>query len=294
MAIGGNKNCYEEYRPGIGVSPLPQQLGGYRRLVAAAYDSWRQRVVVVGGVGDYSELGEEAYEWNPNPAGGWVTLPRLPSGQGRAGAQMVYDRKREVMVLTGGAGGGAPDWGNGGRYDDTWELWPSLVPQAEVVPSDAQADVCGSITLRLRAPPPLSLQDYGRLRFQWRLDGAPIQDGPHFTGTTTANLTISPVQQGHAGRYDAIVWDDQCGYGARTSYVAKLTVNPGLQWVFRTTNGPSPRAGHAMVYDSQRRAAVLFGGRRLISGTTAYNAVAEGLNDLWQWDGTSWTQRWPL
>lgn len=30
------------------------------------------------------------------------------------------------MVLTGGAGGGAPNAGLGGRYRDTWELWPSL------------------------------------------------------------------------------------------------------------------------------------------------------------------------
>jgi hypothetical protein len=290
--FGGLPDIFQEFRPGVGEFPLPQQLSS-RRLVATAYDSWRQRVVVVGGVGDYPELGEEVYEWDPNPGGGWVVLPRLPAGQGRAGAQMVYDPKRQVMVLTGGAGGGAPDWSNGGRFDDTWELWPVVVPQAEVVPADAQADVCGSITLRLRLPAPLSFQDFGRLRFRWRLDGSPIQDGPHFTGTATTNLTISPVQQGHAGRYDAIVWDDQCGYGARTSSIAKVTVNPGLQWVFRTTNGPSSRAGHAMVYDSQRRAAVLFGGRRRISGTTPYNAVAEGFNDLWLWDGATWTQRLP-
>lgn len=293
LAIGGIENLYAQYRPGEGESPLGQQLGGRRKLIAAAYDSWRRRVVVVGGVGDYPEIGEEVYEWDPNPGGGWVALPRLPAGQGRAGAQMVYDRKREVMVLTGGAGGGAPDWSNGGRYDDTWELWPILVPQTEVLPADAQADVCGSLTLRLRAPPPLSLQDYGRLRFQWRLDGVPIQDGLNFTGTATTNLTISPVQQGHAGRYDAVVWDDQCGYGARTSYVARVTVNPGLQWVFRTTNGPSARSGHAMAYDSHRRVSVVFGGRRLISGTSAQNQVVQGLNDLWQWDGTTWQQRLP-
>ena len=52
-------------------------------------------------------------------------------------------------------------------------------------------------------------------------------------------------------------------------------------WIQKSNGGPSPRMGHAMVYDSARGNVVLFGGWDA-SGT---------MGDTWEWDGTSWTQR---
>lgn len=54
-----------------------------------------------------------------------------------------------------------------------------------------------------------------------------------------------------------------------------------MEWVRRSTEGPSPRWGiaQAMVYDSARERCVLFGGRGLDSL----------LADTWAWSGTSWT-----
>lgn len=46
------------------------------------------------------------------------------------------------------------------------------------------------------------------------------------------------------------------------------------------TAGPSPRAGHALVYDPVRRNCLLFGGR----GANGYHA------DTWEWDGVRWQQ----
>jgi hypothetical protein len=124
-----------------------------------AYHERRQRIVMVGGVGDSPEVGEEAYEYIPE-RGFWFPIPSLPTGQGRAGAKMAYDNRRRVMVLTGGAGGGAPNAGTGGRYSDTWELWPGLTLLAH--PVDTTADVCGVATLGVKA------EGVEPLRYIWR------------------------------------------------------------------------------------------------------------------------------
>ena len=52
-------------------------------------------------------------------------------------------------------------------------------------------------------------------------------------------------------------------------------------WTLRTTDGPSPRVYHGMVYDSCRDVVVLYGGS--IEGAL--------LADTWEWDGDTWTQR---
>ncbi len=54
-------------------------------------------------------------------------------------------------------------------------------------------------------------------------------------------------------------------------------------WRQVTTIGPAARSGHAMVYDSQRRVTVLFGG---YAGPTQ-----SVFDDTWEWNGSVWTQR---
>ena len=52
----------------------------------------------------------------------------------------------------------------------------------------------------------------------------------------------------------------------------------GVSWIRRQPRlAPSPRYGHAMVYDAARRRMVMFGGRE-----------QSDLNDTWEWDGDSW------
>jgi len=59
-----------------------------------------------------------------------------------------------------------------------------------------------------------------------------------------------------------------------------------IRWTLASPAGavkPSPRSGHAMVYDSARGVTVLFGG-----------AVTGGLSgETWEWNGTAWTLRSP-
>lgn len=107
------------------ISPAPTQQS------AMVYDELRERLVIFGGVGAY---GSTLFELQANPAypndpvwypGSRVyvywnavalNLPVSPSS--RAGHSMVYDSRRHVTVMVGGASGGT-------RFDDTWEL-PSI------------------------------------------------------------------------------------------------------------------------------------------------------------------------
>lgn len=54
-------------------------------------------------------------------------------------------------------------------------------------------------------------------------------------------------------------------------------------WTQAAGPGPSARQNAAMAFDSTRGVLVLFGG---FAGSTA-------LGDTWEWDGTSWTQKFP-
>jgi hypothetical protein len=61
----------------------------------------------------------------------------------------------------------------------------------------------------------------------------------------------------------------------------------GTDWSLRPSLvAPSPRQEHALAYDARRGRTVLFGGRDF--GTN------EALGDTWEWDGATWTRRFPV
>ena len=58
----------------------------------------------------------------------------------------------------------------------------------------------------------------------------------------------------------------------------------GRKWTLRnTSSSPQARHGHRMVFDSNRKVVVLFGGA---DNTQLFS-------DTWEWDGNNWTQRFP-
>jgi len=118
----------------------------------------------------------------------------------------------------------------------------------------------------------------------------PIQDhwswdGDHWTQVTSA-LPFGVIRA--AATYDA-ARQRVVLFGGE--YQGKLMDElwewDGQRWNQRTASGswPAARSGHTLVYDAARRRAVLFGGR---------DASLFVRNDLWEWDGTSWTQITPV
>ncbi|MFH1107718.1 MAG: kelch repeat-containing protein [Planctomycetota bacterium] len=71
------------------------------------------------------------------------------------------------------------------------------------------------------------------------------------------------------------------------TYLAETWEWDGVTWTQKSTTGPTPRAGHAMAYDSQRGVTVLFGGGYYDYGTQ----LSQFFGDTWEWDGTNWTPR---
>ena len=467
MTIGGFLDLKEqgfitdvyEYTAGSGWAGGAFLTSG-RGEPAAAYDSSRQRVVVVGGDGALATTGEQCFEFDSlQPQLGWAGITDLPSGMGRAAAAMVYDSARQVMVLMGGAGGGAPNASSGGAYSDTWELAPILFSLGFTSPGPGQI-LCQSGPLVINAYPtdnrPLNYQWYldgavipgqtsnilnlpynpyvgihnfvlvatdmchnqqstppipltihsapqvnstslqgsfqqcpggsiavtcsvqddlaspslptsyqwfhdgnalmgadqptltltnlqhtdsgyyyveasntcgssggvpvflqvgvtisanpvavttqvcqsavftvqaagvGTLRYQWRLDGAALANGPYVFGADSSTLVRQPLLYSHEGNYDVVITDDCGPQNSVTSSVAHLTILPGPEWVLRTTNGPTARTQGAMAYDSSRGVTMSFGGLGLYQGFSNQLVV---LNELWEWNGSVWVQR---
>jgi len=65
----------------------------------------------------------------------------------------------------------------------------------------------------------------------------------------------------------------------------------GLGWSPQSVAGPSPRFGHAMVYDSERRVMVLFGGVVRCACVFEYCGCVPAPGSTWEWDGASWHER---
>lgn len=59
----------------------------------------------------------------------------------------------------------------------------------------------------------------------------------------------------------------------------------GTKWTQKSVSGPSPRTGSTMIYDEKEKTILLFGG---FEGVPSTHPLAL-LNDLWKYDGTSWT-----
>ena len=288
-------NCYYGCQSTTNNSPWGWNDAGVgpptRAEAVMAYDARHQRIVMVGGVGP-SDVGAETWEYSPTT--GWETLPSIPplpsngAPSGRAGSAMVYDSRRGVLVLMGGAGAGAEQQvlgdvqrGPGSRFSDTWELVPTRVNISQD-PANTWATVCQMTQLSVSAT------GVGTLHYQWRRDGQQVYDGPQFQDAGTSQLTIPSATYAHEGAYDVVVSDDCATFSTVTSRVAQLTILPGLQWVMRTTNGPPARTQSAMAYDSRRGVTVLFGGYGFSPG---YTNQPVALNDLWEWNGSVWVQR---
>jgi hypothetical protein len=105
---------------------------------------------------------------------------------------------------------------------------------------------------------------------------------------THVNIVGPSARCYHAMAYDAARGDTVLfgGYavtGNQFTYNGETWEWNGTAWTQRAVSGPSPRAGHAMAYDSARGVSVLFGGYSPTSG--GYSG------ETWEWNGTAWTQQ---
>jgi hypothetical protein len=95
--------------------------------------------------------------------------------------------------------------------------------------------------------------------------------------------TVPPKRAGSALAYDAsrkrvVLFGGQ----GESSLLGDVWEWDGKTWTdhsSETAFTPTPRTGHTLVYDDKRQRVVLFGGRSDVAA----------LNDMWEWNGTTWT-----
>jgi hypothetical protein len=122
--------------------------------------------------------------------------------------------------------------------------------------------------------------------YTWEWDGIAWQ--------VAAAPAQSPLRRtGCAAAYDAkrqviVMFGGALGITNNSPHFRETWTWDGASWSLASTAGPSGRSAHQMIYDSRREKVLLFGGTD--GSETGGNL---GLNDLWEWDGTQWSQLTP-
>lgn len=222
-----------------------------------AYDSVRQRTVLVGGFGTGEEQAA-TWEWD-----GITWTQRMPalSPPKRWNAALTFDPGRGRIVLFGGI---YAMHGSSGSRGDTWEWdgtsWTELNP--------AVSPPRGDSNMAFDAAKRRSVLVAGSQTLEW--DGAVWTRRP---GDLVARL------DGEV----SVAWDS-----ARQQVVTFTAMPPpaetwvwGSGWWSPVTPAVSPtrRWRHQVAYDAARQRVVLYGG-----------AGNRNMVDTWEWDGTNWSQ----
>jgi len=129
--------------------------------------------------------------------------PLRAGGNSSFDGQEVFVTSSHVFVAAGEAG--------------LVVLQPGLLlpPQITVAPQDQSVSVGASVVFSVSAA------GSEPLAYQWRKDGADLNDTTRISGSSTPQLTISALQLSDAGGYSVVVSN---AHGSVTSSVAVLTV----------------------------------------------------------------------
>ena len=239
---------------------------GARWSACMAYDSARDRMVMVGGSPNLSGGVQETWEYD----GVDWSLRASFSPSGLPGTcAVVYDAARNQVLALGSSFGMQTYAWNG----STWTLLAPAVSPSQRIDYALAYD-----SARQRVVLFGGQYGGGYPGDTWEWDGA----------TWLQRSTVGP--QGRANC--ALAYDSARGRtvifgGWRNSGATDqgdLWEWNGTSWQFANAIGPAIRHGHAMVFDSLRNRVVVFGGRQA-SGTEFF--------DTWEWSGSAWTSMAP-
>jgi len=252
---------------GLSVSP-PARQGG-----AMAYDEARHQVLLFGGVGASGSL-NDTWVWDGTA---WQELRPSHSPSARDGATMVFDPALGSVILFGGMDDTtampspmSDTWSWNGT---DWAQLPAPSPGGGVRPRMA---FLGGANLVERFGDCVQSHDatvYGFDGMTWV---------PKTSSGTPPPALCLPALAGDTNKRLIVMFGGNTGTGAAPP-VSTWTYDGNVWTRLSPTASPSPRYDAAMVYDSDNQAVVLFGGQGLASGHTG------ALNDLWTWNGTTWT-----
>lgn len=205
--------------------------------------------------------------------------------QGRQAHVLVYDSINSETILFGGCGTCGPN------FNDTWR-WNGVA----WMPICSGGNGCGATTTGAVA--------YDAARGETIMFGGnngPVGVADTWVLPSATRVWVKRCGQGgtscgpparwaHAMAFDAargvtVLFGGVTRSGPTGALGDTWTWN-GTTWTNVTpASGPCPREYHSMTYDSVRNVVVLFGGWKW------QNNVLNPLNDTWEWNGATWTQR---
>lgn len=238
--------------------------GAERSGMALAFDSKRKRVLAFGGYcpcnrangGRYADLLELR-------SGQWKAISAIPS-RPTTDALMVYDTRRDRIVLFGGAAAGREKW------DDTWEFDGTAWKRFEGAGPGARGDFAMTYDTRR-----------GRtVMFGVTSGPTPVSETWEFDGAAWIRSTAEAPS---ARRTVSMAYDSKRGRAILVGGGIDTWSWDGRAWTKLADAGPPMRYLAPITYDAARDRVVLFGGR---PGFPKLDA-----NATWEWDGTKWVER---
>ncbi|MBI5535808.1 MAG: hypothetical protein HY898_24025 [Deltaproteobacteria bacterium] len=263
---------------------LPALAGG--RITRSAYYGPGAYVMIFGG--DAASKKNDTWSWDGTS---WLqlctsgpcnlTLPPI-----RGSHALAYDSTRQAVVLYGGYQGA------GVTHADTWE-WKGSPPKwtlmcsPSTTPCAAGARSSHAMAFDQAHGVTVAFSGSGKPNDTWIWNGTTWTQvctiPPCNTSMPTARALHAMAYDSAAGRQVVVLFGGVAGGVTQlndtwewngSSWTQKCTTAPC------NTNVPPARNNHTMAYDSVSKRVVMTGGA---------NASGVPFNDVWEWDGTQWT-----
>ncbi len=241
----------------------------YSVYSSMAYDPRRNKVVLFGGYSCCeSGRGEQTYEYD---GASWTEVSTLHAPSGRWDARMAYDAVNQQILLFGGD---AVD----GNSRDTWSYdgadWTLLHPATS--PPRRYAQAMASDLRRGEVVMFGGFGTLGNLADTWAWDGVTWHD---------RSGAVTPAARHEAdAAYDPIADRVVMFGGIGDDFLDDTWIWDGTGWTEANLVGarPSARTRPAMTFDAGRGVVAMFGG---------YEGNFGAFDDLWEWNGTAWSER---
>ena len=130
---------------------------------------------------------------NPNAVNVWYSL-----GQYTLNAGTQYS-----VTLDGSTAAGSGPSGNAGRADAVKWVWVGPAAGPTITQHPAPQNVCPGSAATFT----VAATGQGTLAYQWQKNGANLSNGGHYSGVTTATLTVSPADSSDVASYRCVVTD---------------------------------------------------------------------------------------
>lgn len=239
-----------------------------RFMHSMTYDNKREVVVLFGGSTSQLEYNNDTWIYNGLT---WQQVEVSIAPPQRHSAAMTYDLQQETTVLFGG-------YAKGGQQSDFWLFDGHNWQDARIMPTSPPLTFPHMTYDAIRNE--FVIQAFGNLA-TYQLKFADLQND------NEVNSFRSPSNLGSIVGF-SMVYDLQRAKTILYGGESGLKEVPhwefdGKEWhQILLVESPPERLFHTMAYDQARGVVVIFGGM---------NSDGDLLNDTWEYDGTTWSQR---